>query len=109
MADAQALSGTAPSRLDAWAARIGVSRRTLVAGIVLPLWSVWKWRGGWRIAAALPAAAMGFVVLRILIGTAVDPTSHNLWPFEILQVGVVGLVVIGVLAVVRRVRGVRTP
>lgn len=79
----------------------------LVAGIGLPLWSMWKWRGGWRIAAALPVTAMGFVVLRILIATAVDPTSHNLWPFEILQVGVVGLVVIGVLAVVRRVRGVR--
>lgn len=78
----------------------------LIAGIALPLWSVWKWRGGWRIAAALPVAAMGFVVLRILIGTAVDPTSHNLWPFEILQVGVVGLVVIGVLAGVRRIRGV---
>lgn len=41
MADAQALSGTALSaRLDAWAARIGVSRRTLVAGIVLPLISL---------------------------------------------------------------------
>jgi hypothetical protein len=79
----------------------------LIAGIVVPLWSVWKWRGGWRIAAALPAAAIGFVVLRILIGTAVDPTSHNLWPFEILQVGVVALVVIGVLALVRRIRGVR--
>jgi len=78
----------------------------LIAGIALQLWSVWKWRGGWRIAAALPVAAMGFVVLRILIGTAVDPTSHNLWPFEILQVGVVGLVVIGVLAGVRRMRGV---
>ena len=77
----------------------------LVAGIALPLWSVWKWRGGWRIAAALPAAAIGFVVLRILIGTAADPTSHNLWPFEILQVGVVALVVIAVLALVRRIRG----
>jgi hypothetical protein len=26
------------------------------------------------------AAAIGIVVLRIIIGTAMDPTAHNLWP-----------------------------
>ena len=45
----------------------------LLGGIGIPLWSVWKWRGGWRIAAAVPAAVVGFVVLRILIDTARDP------------------------------------
>ena len=49
-----------------------------------PLWGLWRWRGLWRIAATLPALAMAYVVLRLNIDTARDPTSHNLWPFEIL-------------------------
>jgi len=78
----------------------------LLAGIGVPLWSVWKWRGGWRIAAAVPAAVVGFVVLRILIDTARDPTSHNLWPFEILMFGTGALVIIGALKMARRLMGV---
>ncbi len=73
-----------------------------VAGIGVPLWCVWKWRGAWRIAAAIPAAAVVFVVLRIVIDTARDPTSHNLWPFEVLMVGTGALLGIGVLKLVRR-------
>jgi len=57
------------------------------AGFAWPAWGVWKWRGGWRLAAALPIAAMTFVALRIVIDTARDPTSHNLWPFEIIMWG----------------------
>ena len=51
---------------------------------------------------------IGFVVLRIIVGVAGDPTSHNLWPFEILQVGALSLGVIGVLIAVRKFSGVRT-
>lgn len=56
----------------------------LVAGCAWPVWSVWKWRGGWRFLAAVPVAVMALVVLRIVVDTARNPTSHNLWPFEIL-------------------------
>ena len=80
----------------------------LIASIAVPLWSVWKWQGGWKIAAALPATLMGFVVLRIFVDTARDPTSHNLWPFEILQSGVGALATIVVLKVLRRVLGARS-
>lgn len=52
-----------------------------------PAWGLWRWRGAWRIGAAIPAAVMAFVVLRICIDTARDPTSHNLWPFEIVMWG----------------------
>ena len=78
----------------------------VLAGIGVPLWSVWKWRGGWKIAAAVPAAVVVFVVLRILLDTARDPTSHNLWPFEILIFGTVALGCIGVLKVARRIMNV---
>lgn len=78
----------------------------LVAGIGIPLWSVWKWRGGWKIAAAIPVAVIAFVVLRILVDTARDPTSHNLWPFEIIIFGAVAVGIIGVLKIARRMMGV---
>jgi hypothetical protein len=51
---------------------------------------------------------MGFVVVRIAVDTARDPTSHNLWPFEILQSGVAALATIGVLKLARCLLGVRS-
>lgn len=79
-------------------------------GFIWPAWGLWKWRGGWRMAAAVPAALMTFVVLRLLIDTSADPTSHNLWPFEILQAGALSVVIMIALIVARKVRGVhRTP
>ena len=77
-----------------------------IAGVLVPLWSVWRWQGGWRIAAAVPAVVMAFVVLRIIVDTARDPTSHNLWPFEIVMFGGVSLAIIAVLKMARRLRGV---
>jgi hypothetical protein len=59
----------------------------LVASLALPAWGLWRWRGGWRAAAAVPVVVMAFIVLRILIDAARDPTSHNLWPFEIVMWG----------------------
>jgi hypothetical protein len=79
-----------------------------IGGVAAPLWAIRRWRGGWRVAAAVPAVMMGFVVLRIIFDTGGDPTSHNLWPFEILQVGVLGLVVIGVLLAARKFSGAET-
>jgi hypothetical protein len=70
-----------------------------------PAWALWRWRGGWRIAAAVPAAMMAFLVLRFMVGTAFDQTSHILWPFEILQAGILGLVVLMALWLVRRFTG----
>jgi hypothetical protein len=78
-----------------------------VASIGVPVWSVWKWRGGWRIAAALPAGVVLFVVLRIVVDTTRDPTSHNLWPFEILEFGIVALAIVAALKLLRRFIGVQ--
>lgn len=76
-----------------------------IGGIALPIRAMRRWQGGWRLAAALPAAWVGLVALRIVLGTALDPTSHNLWLFEILQASVVSLVLIGAMTVTRRVVG----
>lgn len=73
--------------------------------IVLPVWALRRWRGGWRLAALAPTAAIAFVALRLVIDVSRDPTSHNLWPFEILMTGVPCLVVLVVLAIARKVTG----
>jgi hypothetical protein len=74
-------------------------------GFAAPAWGLWRSRGGWRMAAAVPAAVMAFVVLRIMVGAAVDPTSHNLWPFEVLQAGVLALAAMLGLWIARRFSG----
>jgi hypothetical protein len=73
----------------------------LLVGAGAPFWGLWKWRGGWRIAAAVPALMMAFVIGRIVVDTALDPTSHNLWPFEILMWGGASTIAMGVLALLR--------
>jgi hypothetical protein len=78
-----------------------------IGSLLLPLRAMRRWEGGWRVAAAVPLLWVGFVVLRIVVGTASDPTSHNLWPFEILYAGVVSLALIVTLTVVRRAISVR--
>lgn len=58
-----------------------------LASFLWPAWGVWRWRDGWRVAALVPVLVMGFVVLRIIVDGMRDPTSHNLWPFEIVMWG----------------------
>lgn len=74
-----------------------------ILGFAVPAWALWRWRGGWRIAAAVPAALMAFVMLRLFIDVSADPTSHNLWPFEILQTGALSVVITIGLAVARKI------
>lgn len=76
-----------------------------LGGLVMPVWALVRWRGGWRMAATVPAAFMGFVVLRLIIGVARDPTSHNLWPFEVLMAGLLSVIVMGVLLLLRKAAG----
>ena len=78
-----------------------------LGGIAAPVWALWRWQGLWRAAAVVPALIIGYVVLRIVIDTARDPTSHNLWPFELLQAGAISLVLIGLLLAARRLSGTR--
>ncbi|EIL91288.1 hypothetical protein [Rhodanobacter spathiphylli] len=76
-----------------------------VLGFAAPLWGLWRWRRHWRWAAALPLLGMAFVVLRVLLDTVRDPTSHNLWPFEIVLWGAMSVGWMLVLALARRLTG----
>jgi hypothetical protein len=77
----------------------------VLACIGAPVWALWKWRGWWRLAGVVPFAVMVFVLGRIVVDTARDPTSHNLWPLEIVYSGAAGAGLIVVLALVRRFTG----
>jgi hypothetical protein len=63
------------------------------------------WRGTWILMAMVPAAVMA----RVIVDGVRDPTSHNLWPLEVIIALLAGLVcalagsVLG--AVIARVRG----
>lgn len=72
-------------------------------GLLAPAWALWRWRGPWRALAAIPAALMAWKVLDIVVGVSHDPTSHNLWPFEILMYGSISAIGIAVTALFRRV------
>lgn len=76
-----------------------------VLGFVAPAWALRRWRGGWRVATMVPLAVMAFVVLRLVIGVAADPTSHNLWPLEILMAGLLSDAIMLVLVVARKIVG----
>ena len=77
-----------------------------ILGVAAPIWALRRWHGGWRMAAAVPTAIMGFVVLRFIVDVSSDPTSHNLWPFELMMTSLLNLGVMAVLLIARRVMGV---
>lgn len=62
-----------------------------------------RWSGSWRLAAGLPL--LGWAVWGGTFARDVsnDPTSHNLFPFEIMTGATVALVYLGVLTVARHV------
>lgn len=71
--------------------------------IGLQIWAIRAWHGVWRWLAAGPLLLAGADLVLILVSTAIDPTSHNLWPLELAMILVLGLPVVGVLWLVRLV------
>ena len=61
-----------------------------------------EWRGVWRILAVVPIAIIITVPLNIWIGTAIDPTSHNLAPFEFILYCVPSLIFWAIIVMLHR-------
>ena len=76
------------------------------AAIILPIIAIYRWQGWWRVFAAIPLVLIGIDGTRIIVDTASDPTSHNLWPLELLLWTLPGLAVIALLWLLRRVTAV---
>ena len=50
----------------------------------LPIYFLWRWRGPRRLLAALPLVVLAGKLATVWVDLAADPTSHNLWPLELL-------------------------
>jgi hypothetical protein len=76
-----------------------------IAVVVLgpQIWAIRAWHGVWRWLAAAPLLLVGADLVLILVSTAIDPTSHNLWPLELAMIALVGLPVVGLLWLIRLV------
>lgn len=46
----------------------------------------------WKCVAIIGASVPTIILLRVALETAADPTSHNLWPFEMILGSIVGAV-----------------
>ena len=80
---------------------LAVSAMVLRGGTRTPFWAAWLFP-----AAALPAVVM----VRVIVETSSDPTSHNLWPFEVVIAVMVGGTVSAIgFAVGELVRHLTTP
>ncbi|MCI0452493.1 MAG: hypothetical protein L0Z51_08920 [Candidatus Latescibacteria bacterium] len=55
------------------------------------------------VAATIPAVVM----VRVVVDTAADPTSHNLWPFEVFLAGFVGVMVAALGTAIGSIPGLR--
>ena len=62
-----------------------------------------RWAGGWRLAAGLPLLGWAVWGGNFARDVTRDPTSHNLFPFEILFGALVRCAYLGCLAVLRRI------
>ena len=75
--------------------------------VALEVVTIRRWKGGWRLIAALPGIALAFWILFIIISVLLDKTSHNLWPFEIVMWSAGGLVFLGLLRLIHRFKSGR--
>ena len=78
-------------------------------GILLsPLWlllqirALREWRGAWRIVAVVPALAVAGHASFILARVLHDPTSHDLWPFELGMTLAAALAIVAMATAIRR-------
>lgn len=76
-----------------------------VFGLVAPIWGFKRWRGRWRIAAAIPMAGMGLFVVFLLLTAVFDPGSLGLLPFVVLMAAVPSSLFMAILFIARRLTG----
>jgi hypothetical protein len=60
--------------------------------VAISICAIWRARGLRRLLASLPLLSFLGVGLNILLGVSRDPTSHNLWPFEVLVTCAAGII-----------------
>ena len=80
---------------------IAVFCAPFVGFLVAEVFALIRWRGIWRLGALLPLFLVGTIIVRIVVDTQADPTSHNLWPFAVVMCSFLALAILGVLVGIR--------
>lgn len=62
-------------------------------------------REEWQLLAWVPVLPLLLWGVYIAVGTTRDPTSHNLWPFELVFWGLASLLLLGLFLAARRIWG----
>jgi hypothetical protein len=76
----------------------------LIGGAIWLQWRVISnWNGVWRLLAAIPATLIAVDALWIIADVSIDPTARNLWPLELLFIGVCGGAFVGALWLLRMI------
>lgn len=75
----------------------------VISFVFLEFITVRRSKGVWRWLALIPAAAMVAIIAIIVVSVIYDPTSHNLWPFEIFLWSAGGIVFLGMLFLVKKI------
>ncbi|HUL46233.1 MAG TPA: hypothetical protein VLV25_03980 [Steroidobacteraceae bacterium] len=75
---------------------------SLAVCFLWPLWALLRWRGRWRVLAAIPLLFVALWVIKDIVEISADPTSHNLLPFEVVEAAVPVAIFMSVLWVLRR-------
>lgn len=71
--------------------------------IGLEIWLIRNWSGLWKFIVALPLIALFAVAGKIIFDVRENPTSHNLWPFEIIILCGYGLGAVLLIAILKAV------
>lgn len=74
-----------------------------ILAIMLLLRAKRQWEGRWKQVAILPFIVLALVSFNIIIGITLDPSSHNLFPFEILLWSLGSLGFMGLCSILRHV------
>ena len=72
---------------------------SLFGYFALQAWTVIVWQGWWRFAALVPLVVFAGLLVQAAIAYG---HGSNLWPIMLIFFGPLGLVVLGILALVRR-------
>lgn len=74
-------------------------------GLLAPVWGVMRWRGRWRIAAAVPMVGMGLFTVFLLLTAVFNPGSLGLLPLVVLMAAVPASMFMAILFLARRLTG----
>ena len=78
---------------------LGIIATWTAAFAALNYLAVRKWRESWELARWTPSFILTLWDFYLIVDSASDSTSHNLWPIELIGVTMLSLIVLAVIAV----------